>query len=72
MARSAAMASNSCKVFNLDVSLSISLGARTRKGGKRGGGVREEGGKEGEGVREEGGLDPNQGLRYFSLSNVDD
>ena len=55
------MASSSCKVFNLDVSLSISLGARTRKGGKRGGGVREEGGvrKEGGGVREEGGLDPN-------------
>ena len=54
------MASSSCKVFNLDVSSSISLGARTRKGGKRGGGVREEGGgvrKEG-GVREEG-LDPN-------------
>ena len=32
------MASSSCKVFNLDVSSSISLGARTRKGGKRGGG----------------------------------
>ena len=46
MARSAAMASSSCKVFNLDVSSSLS--ARTRKGG--GGG-----GKEGEGVREEGG-----------------
>ena len=45
------MASSSCEVFNLDVSLSISLGARTRKGGKRGGGVREEGGggKEGGG-----------------------
>ena len=38
------MAFSSCKVFNLDVSSSISLGARTRKGGKRGGGVREEGG----------------------------
>ena len=54
------MACSSCKVFNLDVSSSISLGARTRKGGKRGGGVREEGGgNEGGGVREEGGLDPN-------------
>ena len=43
LARSAAMASSSCKVFNLDVSSSISLGARTWKGGKGGGGgVREE------------------------------
>ena len=30
LVRSAAMASNSCKIFNLDVSLSISLGARPR------------------------------------------
>ena len=46
------MASSSCKVFNLDVSSSISLGARTRKGGKRGGGG---GGKGGGGVSKEGG-----------------
>ena len=30
LVHSAVMASNSCKVFNLDVSLSISLGARPR------------------------------------------
>ena len=42
-------------------------GVRKEGGKGGGGGIRKEGG-----VREEGGFDPNQGLRYFLLSNVHD